>query len=202
MQARGVITGRRGALVYLCLSDEVRETGLPYGPGLSGFGIDPGLMVVGRIQKTGDLLWAIEEAAACRAVAAVIADIVRPHRELDFTVSRRLAMRAVASGAAIFMLRYGSDREASAAHLRWHVAPAPSAGLAFDAKAPGAARFAVRLEKGGRRFLGDGAADRWQVEWTHDGLAAQKDSAAGHRDEAALSGIVPAALGDRLSQTA
>jgi len=202
MQAQELLTPRRGALVYLHLGGDGQEMGLPYGPGLAAFGLDPARLVVGRMQRIADLLWAIEEAAACQAVAAVIADIARHHKALDFTTSRRLAMRARAAGTAIFVVRYGREREASATHLRWHVAPAPSAPFAFDPRAPGAARLAVTLEKGAAHVPGRGGVDHWLVEWTKNGLAAADDGGAARRKVTALSRAFPGALGDRLPETA
>src|SRR5690606_31798639 len=101
-----------------------------------------------RAATITELLWALEEALACRAVAAVIADLARPHKALDFTASRRLALRSAASGGSLFLTRYGRGREASAARYRWRVVPRPSRPAPWDARAPGGPRWRVTLEKG------------------------------------------------------
>lgn len=74
-QARTLLTSQRLAIIYLQLADESQKLGLPYGPGLLSFGLDPDALILVRVANMGELLWAIEEAIACRAVAAVVADI-------------------------------------------------------------------------------------------------------------------------------
>lgn len=203
-QACGLLTSERLAILWLGLSHEAQETGLPYGAGLCAFGVDPERLVIGRMKKIEDLLWAIEEGLACPAVAAVIADISRPSKTLDFTVSRRLNLKAQVSGASVFLMRYGQAREASAATFRWRVTPTLSAAMPFDARAPGGARWQVQLEKGQR--LGSGARGRegWILGWTENGFAieADRNDGTGVGAAAAVSGAVPATLGDRLSATA
>ena len=44
-------------------------------PGSTSFGLDPDAVVLIRTDTIVELLWAMEEAIACRAVAAVVADI-------------------------------------------------------------------------------------------------------------------------------
>lgn len=146
--ARSQLSRDRQAILYLQLAGEAQELGLPYGLGLAAFGIAPDALVIGRIAGITELLWAMEEAIACRAVAAVIADLGTQPKALDFTASRRLGLRTAAAGTSSFLIRYGCGREASAARLRWHVAPAPSGEQRFDPRAPGPPRYAVELEKG------------------------------------------------------
>ena len=113
----------------------------------------------------------------------------------------RLSLRAAATGGSIFLLRYGQGREASAAHLRWRLMPVHSARARYDAKAPGPLRWRAALEKGaiiktGTEFL---------LGWTENGFAtlpAQRRHADRHAGRATLPRAVPAALADRLSQTA
>lgn len=199
--ARGLLTPERPAILIMQLGHETQETGVPYGAGLRQFGLDPEAIVLARADTITELLWAIEEALACRAVAAVVADVASHHKTLDFTASRRLSLRAQAAGGSVFLVRYGLEREASAARLRWHVVAAPSAPAPFDARAPDRPRFAVTLEKG--RLRGLPAEARLILEWTEHGFALVDDGtsdglAAG--GSAPLSGAEPAALGDRLSQ--
>lgn len=204
-QARGLLSSTRPAVLWLQLVSDSLETGLPYGPGLNEFGFDPARLVIGRMGKIEDLLWAIEEAVACPAVAAVVADIGHHHKALDFTATRRLSLRAGGAGASIFLLRYGQEREASAATYRWHVAPELSAEKPFDARAPGGMRWHVRLKKGQRFENGTRGRGDWILNWTEHGFAIEDDRNGGKQgvDAAtAVSGAVPAALGYRLSETA
>ncbi len=201
--ARALLTQNRQALIYLQLSAEAQEIGLPYGIGFSRFGLTPDTLVIGRIGTVPELLWALEESLACRAVAGVIVDLASHPKALDFTASRRISMRAAAAGTSAFLIRYGTGREASAARLRWHVKPGVSAGQPFDASAPGQPRFAIEIEK-----LRLGQARQTEqhhliVDWTDNGFVSVdplKRSLATLRRPAAPSRPQPAALGDRLSQ--
>jgi len=170
--ARQQVKGERQGVLYLQLAGEAQEIGLPYGLGITRFGFDARQLVLGRIGSVAEMLWALEEAIACRAVAAVVADFATHPKALDFTVSRRLGLRSAASGTSVLLLRYGQGREASAARLRWRVAPAVSAGKRFDPQAPGPPRFRVGIEKrrlGGRSQGAEG--QELLVEWTENGFA-------------------------------
>lgn len=197
-QATQLFNGQRQAVLYLGLTPEGQETGLVYGAGLCAFGVDPGRLIIGRMPKITDVLWAVEEAVASSGVAAVIADIYRSHKSLDFTVSRRLHLRTQAAGASVFMLRYGQEREVSAAACRWHVSPYASQRQPYDAHAPGVAQFNVVLEKA--HGIGtEMAGQNFILGWTQDGLT-RVVGAPGRGT--AHSGAQPTTLGDRLPQTA
>jgi protein ImuA len=202
-QARGLLTAERPAILCMQLVREAQDMGLPYGAGLKSFGLDPHSVVLTRAENIVEFLWAIEEAVNCRAVAAVVADIGTHPKVLDFTASRRLSLRAASAGTSVFLTRYGLEREASAAKLRWRVSPAMSGSLAFDARAPGGPRWQVELEKG---RLGPEAQrpeiTDFLLDWTENGFVVV-DSSRTRRSvagTAALSGAVSPALGDGLSQ--
>lgn len=199
-QARSLLTPVRRAVIYLQVLAEAQEMGLPYGPGLATFGFDPDALVLIRPANMIELLWAVEEALACGAVAAVIADIAGHPKVLDFTASRRLSLRADAGGTSLFLLRYGAWREASAAQLRWHLMPALSAATPFDARAPGETRWRARLERG---VIGDRQNQEWLLEWTEHGFQIVDDRRgrpAGSVERSALSGTLFADLANRLSE--
>jgi protein ImuA len=201
--ARRLLSARRPALLLLQLTHQAQDLGVPYPVGLKSFGVDPDQVVFGRMESATDLLWAIEEAIGCPAVAAVIADTGPEIKALDFTASRRLSMRAAAGGSSVFLLRTGTTREASAARLRWRIEPQPSAAPPFDARAPGLARWKVELEKG--RLGSRRDPKEWLVDWTENGFAVvAPEGGMGARPAAGvrppLPGALPAALGDRLSQ--
>lgn len=200
--ARPLLTGQRPTLIYLQLARHARELGLPYGAGFSSFGLGLDQVIVGRIETLAELLWAMEEAIACEAVAAVVADLPGNEAALDFTVSRRLGIRTAATRTSAFLLRYGSGREASAARLRWKIAPAVSHGPLFDPQSPGPPRFAVTLEKGrlgamAQRLEGT----TLMLDWVEHGFVVadggEPDRAVAGRT-AAPSGAAPAVLGHRL----
>ena len=165
------LIGERKAVLYLQLAEKTQELGLPYAIGVQQFGIDPDMMIIGRVGDVTELLWAMEEAISCRAVAGVIADVIGNPRALDFTASRRLSLRASATGTSAFILRYGLGREASASKLRWHVSPAVSAEQFYDPLAPGPPRFVVEIEKkrlGSKMQRAEGM--RLTLDWTEDGF--------------------------------
>jgi len=204
-QARALIKPDRPAVFYMELAHESQERGLPYGPGLKNFGFDPRHLTLVRTQTMPELLWAIEEALACRAVAAVIADIGGHPKILDFTVSRRLSLRAVSGGASVFLNRYGTAREASAAQLRWRVEPAVSEGHRYDSQSPAQPRWAVFLEKGLLSTEHRHEGGHWLLDWKNGfefiPHAAAKP-AGPQKTPTPLPGAQPAALGHRLLETA
>ena len=196
-QARSLLTPRRLAVLYLQLDADAQFFGLPYGPGLSSFGFDPDQLYIVRTRDMKDLLWVAEEALACRAVAGIVAEIGGVPEALDFTASRRLSLRAAESGTSLFLLRYGQERQASAAHLRWHLAPQGSGRKAFDERAPGAARWSLTLEKGAALA----PVTRFLLEWTEHGFATIPAEPGGKsRSGTAFPLAPPARLADRLSQ--
>lgn len=203
--AKGLATPSRPGLIVLQLADETQKMGAPYGVGLAHFGIATEHLVFARPQTIAELLWAMEEAIACRAVAAVVADIASFHKALDFTASRRLSLRSAASGAGTFLVRYGEQREASAAKYRWQISPSLSGPRPFDPRAPGQPRWRAVLERGrlqpDRPVTPEGEV--YLVDWTKNGFVLA-DIDGGERripvDRPALPRAQPAALGDRLSQ--
>lgn len=204
--AKGLAKASRPGLIVLQLADETRKMGAPYGVGLAHFGIATEHLVFARPQTIAELLWAMEEAIACRAVAAVVADIASYHKALDFTASRRLSLRSASSGAGAFLVRYGEQREASAAKYRWTISPSLSGLKHFDPRAPGPPRWRAVLERGrlqpGSPVTPEGEV--YLVDWTKNGFVLA-DSDGGDRriitvDQPPLPRAQPAALGDRLSQ--
>lgn len=200
-QARSLLSEKRLAVIYLQLSKHAQELGLPYGPGLASFGFDPASLILVRPANMVELLWAAEEALACKAVAAVIADIADQPKILDFTASRRLSLRAAGAGTSFLLLRYGTGRQASAAHLRWRLTPTLSARKRFDHLAPGPLRWRAQLEKGVLLTQ----QTEWLLGWTQNGfttLNAANRPANRNAAGAPLPRAVPAQLAHGLSETA
>ena len=204
-QARTFLSPERPGVLVLQLRSELQEAGVPYAPGISGFGLEPDHVTFVQAESVTELLWALEEELACRAVGTVIADFAHPHKALDFTASRRLSLRAADSGVSVFLLSVSKAREASAARYRWRIAPILSRTMPFDARAPGPPRWRVVLEKGqvraGRPAGAEG--ETYLVDWTGNGFALA-DIGSKERPRiipgAAIPGAISAVLGDRLSQ--
>lgn len=204
------LKSQRPALVHVQLMGEGQELGLPYAPGLVRFGVGARQLVLVRAQNMAEWLWAVEEAIACRAVAGVLAEVSGVPKALDFTASRRLSLRAEASGTSVYLIRYGTGREASAARLRWHVEPVLSGEVRWDRSAPGSPRFSIHIEK--QRLgagIGTGAEPRHVLlDWRENHGFTPLESARrlagravpGPGRAAPPSRPHPAALGDRFSQ--
>ena len=205
-QAKSLLDPARPAVLYLQLQSDALETGLPYGLGLKRFGLPAEQVVFVRPQTIIELLWAVEEAVACKAVAAVVADIGHAHKALDFTASRRMSLRTAASGASVFLVRYARDREASAAKFRWKIIPELSRSPPFDERAPGPPRWRVVLEKGslGKRRKAAPDGEEYLVDWSENGFVLadieSRNGVAAVPRRPALSHAASAALGDRLSE--
>lgn len=204
-QARRHLQPCRPGLLILQLKADAQELGFPYAPGLRGFGLEAEAVVLIRTDTVAELLWAAEEAIACRAVGAVVADLAHTHKTLDFTASRRLALRTAAAQSTMFLVRYARGREASAARFRWRIAAQPSRPPPFDQQAPGRPRWEVTLEKGSLgRGRGRAEGKTFLVDWTDNGIVPANTGSRErprHAGGTALSAAAPAALGHRLSET-
>lgn len=197
-QARTLLTPKRIAVLYLQLASDAQFFGLPYGPGLQSFGFDPAQLVIVRAADMRDFLWVAEETLACRAVAGIIADLGGDPEPLDFTASRRLSLRAMEAGTSLFLLRYGEGRQASAAHLRWHLTPHRSSRETFDERSPGKPRWSLKLEKG----VTLDQQTQFLLEWTKNGFAIlPAEPGRKSRNGETLPLTFPAELGNGLSQT-
>jgi protein ImuA len=137
------------------------ETGRLYGAG-DVFGIPRAALVLAQVPQVIDALWAMEEALKCRAVAAVIADIVDDGSALDLTATRRLALAARAGGGLGVLLRYRSKPAStpSAAATRWEIASAASERDRFGGL--GRTTFTLALVR--NRC---GPCGRWIMSWDH-----------------------------------
>jgi protein ImuA len=72
------------------------ENGALYGPGLAQAGIAPERLITVAAARGHDVLWAMEEALRCRAVAVVIGELRAP--AIDQVASRRLSLAAHRAG--------------------------------------------------------------------------------------------------------
>lgn len=165
--------GERGRILWCQHGRWLRETGLPYGPGLAAFGLAAGQFLFVRAEKDADALWAMEEGLRMGGLAAVVGDGVAA----DFTATRRLQLAAETTATPAFMLSPGgsgaeprrggmSAEPLSAALTRWRVRPRPG----------GAMRWQLEL----RRCRG-GAPGNWDIEWDEQALRFRLAEALGGR---------------------
>jgi protein ImuA len=91
-----------------------------YPPALSQFGIQPHEIIFIDLSRPKDVLWTIEEALKCNALAAVVGEL----SELSFTESRRLQLAVEQSRVTGFIHRYSPRSEnITACVTRWRIKP-------------------------------------------------------------------------------
>jgi protein ImuA len=134
------------AAPVLWVSDRMsrRENGRLYGAALRQFGFKGRVLRV-EVSHPRDVLWAMEEGAACAGLAAVVGEIHGAPEVLSFTATKRLALRAEASKVPIWLIRSGDPGTLSAARERWRVSSLPSQVHPYDATAPGTAAWEAEL---------------------------------------------------------
>jgi protein ImuA len=158
-----------GEVLWIATDFVINEGGGPYGPGLGLFGLAPARLLLLRVPKPVDALWAMEEALRCRALACVIAELPGQGEIADLTATRRLTL-AARDGASVrnsgfgLLLRHKATALPSAAMTRWQIASALSVPDALGAPLGnlGRARFDLSLCKNRR-----GPPGRWTIEWNH-----------------------------------
>ena len=133
------------------------EAGALYGPGLDLIGVPAERLLIARVARPLDALFAMEEALKCRALSAVIAE---PHGDADLTATRRLTLAAREGGGLGLLLRPKPTDAPSAAYTRWQVAAAPSEPDELGGL--GRTAFSLSLTRNRR-----GPCGRWIVEWDH-----------------------------------
>lgn len=109
-------------------------------------------LVLVQPARLADALWAAEAAAGSAAIGAAILELRGNPAGFGLTESRRLHLRARATGRPLFILRQAGEEEASAAPVRFAVAPAPAAPRRLQDGSPlagslGQPAFTVTLEK-------------------------------------------------------
>ncbi len=138
-------SGERRQVLWIATDYAACEGGGPYGPGLDLFGLASARLLVLRVPKPVDVLWAMEEALRCRALACVIAELTGDGAVADLTATRRLAlaaregMSAQNSGLGL-LIRHKATAMPSAAATRWEIAAAPSQPDAYRRPRPRALR--------------------------------------------------------------
>jgi protein ImuA len=138
------------------------ESGAIYGLGCDLFGLPVRRLVLLKVARPRDALWAMEEALKCRALASVIAELPQDAPAADLTATRRLSLAAREGGGFGFLLRHRPSPLVSAAETRWEIAVAPSRPDRFGGL--GRTAFSASLVKNRR-----GRTGRWTLAWNdHD----------------------------------
>lgn len=180
------LAGARAPVLWLQDRLSRKETGRPYLPGLGA----AWPLLVMDLSRPVDVLVAAEEGLRCKALCAIVAEIWGDPLALDFTATKRLVLRADASGVPCWLIRHAATADLSAARDRWRVRALPSALHPEDATAPGAPRWQVELFRSRNKRPGE-----WIVH--HDRAADRLHFAPAVRDGALAEGTGR----DRLSAT-
>jgi len=155
---------RANALMLWCQPAHVTaELGRLYGHGLLALGLDPGSLVLVETAKDADCLAVIEE--SLRSESLVLAAGVL--QDVGLTPARRLSLAAKAHRTPCLLLSGARHAPAAATATRWRVASGPSAPDPFDARAPGAARLSLLIEKC-RASRGRLPAAALTMEWSDE----------------------------------
>ena len=117
-----------------------REAGVPFPPGLQGRRV-----MLLTVAKAADVLWAMEQGLGCPGLGAVVGEVWGAAPALDFTATKRLAIRAEAHGVAAWLVRRGAEADLSAARERWRLRSLPSLQNPADIRAPGQAQWRATL---------------------------------------------------------
>lgn len=163
--------GNSKSAILWPLAKAAHPLGLPYAPGLRGFGLNPARLLFVRCATERECLWAMEEGLRLGGIAAVIG---ARGNAMDLTASRRLQLAAEQAAIPVLLLRDHNDRALSAAVTRWRISPAPSAPDEFGFFA--AARWRVALD-----YARGGKTGEWVMEWNHDAVSLRLATGMGGR---------------------
>jgi protein ImuA len=136
------------------------EAGALYGPGLNCLGLPMERLIIVRVPRPIDVLWASEEALKSRGVAIVIAELPEAGAAADLTATQRLTLATRSSGSLGLLLRHRPSPLATAATTRWQVAAAPSTPDRYGGL--GRTTFDLSLNRNKR-----GRCGRFLVCWDH-----------------------------------
>ncbi len=124
-----------GAGPLLWIQDRVslREAGRPY---LTGFAAAFQVLHV-TVSRAVDVLWTMEEGLRCPSLCGVLGEVWGEPSQLDFTATKRLALRSEAHGVPAWLIRRGAHPNLSAARERWRIGSLPALPDPDDLRAPG-----------------------------------------------------------------
>jgi protein ImuA len=126
----GIDRTRKGSskrVLFIADPHVVREAGLVYAPGLVDFGLHPAELVHALPRRIEEALWLAEAALASRAFSNIVLEVLGNPKKFGLTESRRLSLKARATGGRLSVLRQAGEEEASSAALRLSVQSAPAA---------------------------------------------------------------------------
>lgn len=109
-----ILMQKGGACLYISRSRKL------FPSALKAFGVEPDQVIFIDLDREKDVLWAMEEALKCRALAAVVGEI----QEISFAQSRRLQLALEKSKVTGFLLRTDANKiRPTACVARWQITP-------------------------------------------------------------------------------
>jgi len=144
-------------VLWIATDFGVLETGSLYGPGLDQIGLPSERLLMVRVARPIDALFAAEEALKCRALSTVVAEL---NGETDLTATRRLGLAAREGGALGILLHHKVSDAPSAAFTRWQIASCQSVPDEFGGL--GCTAFHLSLTRNRR-----GPCGAWTLTWNH-----------------------------------
>ena len=114
------------SLAWITTDFAALEAGNIYGLGCDLFSLPARDLVIVKVARASDALWAMEEALKCRALAAAILELPNDAPLADLTATRRFTLAAREGGTFGFLLRHRPSALTSSAETRWRVAAAPA----------------------------------------------------------------------------
>lgn len=167
-----------GPILWIQDRVSLREAGRPY---LGGFAVPFEVLHV-TVNKAVDVLWTMEEGLRCPTLAGVIGEIWGTPRQLDFTATKRLALRAEAHGVPAWLIRRGAAPDLSAARERWRVGSLPALPDPDDLRAPGQPLWRAELFRARWRAPGQWVArhDAGELVMEHGADLPSQDDPASH----------------------
>lgn len=143
------LMGNSGAALWISSSRTL------FPPALKNFGIEPDRFIFLDLKKEKDVIWAMDEALKCSALAAVVGEV----REIDFTASRRLQLAVEQSQVTGFIVRNNyKNLTTTACVSRWKISPLPSEWI--DLPGVGFPKWKVELLR-----IRNGKPGAWNVQW-------------------------------------
>jgi protein ImuA len=144
------LMGNNGAALWISASRTL------FPPALKNFGLSPDRFIFIDLKKEKDVIWAMDEALKCSALAAVIGEV----REMDFTTSRRFQLAVEQSQVTGFILRSNYRKlNTTACVSRWKITSLSSEsyndvpGISFP-------KWRVELLK-----IRNGKPGVWDLQW-------------------------------------
>jgi protein ImuA len=173
--------GEATPILWCWPSALAREQGLPYGPGLARWGLEPSAFLFVETARAADALWAMEEGLRSQGTALVIGVF----DEVALTPARRLSLAAAEQHAPCLLVTDARTPATGSTATRWRVGARASGPHPFNPSAPGAPRYAVALER--CRY----GADHWTapavsllLEWSDETHRFRVAPAVAHRAHA------------------